>query len=375
MVCHNFGRLSRVLFLDGEPDRIPFYELFADREIMEAVTGETLSKTVFEATEEVERYLKEMIEKELIEHDLKVTAKFYSRLGYDYVPLVVPSLLSRDNILLADDTAELPRAKRLWQDESRGVIENREDFERYPWPDLDLIQEYYLPQYEFAKKNLPDGMMIIAGTSGGVLENVMWLMGAIPFFRALYRDPSLLRDMFYRIGTLLSHCCGLAAELEMVGALAMGDDMGYRTGAMISPQSLREYIFPWQKRCVENVHKHGNPFILHSCGNLKLVMDDLIDYVGIDAKHSYEDSSYPVMEYKNLYGHRIAVLGGVDMDKLCRSSETDLQPYVRGIVRECAPGGGYALGCGNTVANYMPLKNYLAMLEIGRKYGKYPIKS
>ncbi len=373
MGCQNFDRLSRVLFLDGEPDRVPFYELFADREIMEAITGESLSKIELRSRIEVVRHLKDIMEKGLIKHDLKVSIKFYSKLGYDYVPLGVPSLLSRDNILSADDTAEMARPKRLWQDENRGVIETREDFEQYPWPDLDQIDEFYVPQYEFVKENLPSGMMIIAGTSGGVLENVMWLMGAVPFFRALYRDPFLLKDMFEKIGTLISYCCDLAADLDMVGALAMGDDMGYKTGPMISPENLRKYVFPWQKRCVENVHKHGKPFILHSCGNLKLVMDDLIDYVGIDAKHSYEDSSYPVTEYKKIYGHRIAILGGVDMDKLGRLSEANIRPYVKGIIHECAPEGGYALGCGNTVANYIPLKNYLAMLEVGRKYGRYSI--
>ena len=48
-------------------------------------------------------------------------------------------------------------------------------------------------------------------------------------------------------------------------------------------------------------------------------MNDLIDYVKIDAKHSYEDSSYSVAEYKKLYGDRIAILGGIDMDKLSRN--------------------------------------------------------
>ena len=103
-------------------------------------------------------------------------------------------------------------------------------------------------------------------------------------------------------------------------------------------------------------------------------MEDLIDYVRIDAKHSYEDTTYPVTEYKRVYGDRIAILGGVDMDKLARMAKEDFQIYVRNVIRECAPGGGYALGCGNTVANYVKLENYLAMLEIGRRYGRYPMK-
>ena len=113
-------------------------------------------------------------------------------------------------------------------------------------------------------------------------------------------------------------------------------------------------------------------FIVHSCGNLKVVMDDIINYVGIDAKHSFEDTSYPVIEYKRLYGEKIAILGGVDMDKLSRMPNREFREYVRRIIRECAPGGGYALGCGNSVANYVDLKNYLSMLEMGRIYGRYP---
>ena len=36
----------------------------------------------------------------------------------------------------------------------------------------------------------------------------------------------------------------------------------------------------------------------------------------------------------------------------------------------CAPGGGYALGSGNTIANYVPVDNYLAMMAAGREFNK-----
>ena len=36
----DFGRLRQVLLRQGEPDRVPFIELFADAEIMAAVIGE-----------------------------------------------------------------------------------------------------------------------------------------------------------------------------------------------------------------------------------------------------------------------------------------------------------------------------------------------
>jgi len=171
----------------------------------------------------------------------------------------------------------------------------------------------------------------------------MWLIGAITFFRALYRDPFLSEDMSRKVVKVISYYCGLASEGEMIRALTMGDDMGYKNGPIISPEMLRRYIFPWQKRCVEKVHKHGKHFILHSCGNLKVVMYDIINYVGVEAKHSFEDTSYPVIEYKRLYDEKIAILGGVDMDKLSRMPNREFREYVRRIIRKRAPGGDMLL--------------------------------
>jgi uroporphyrinogen decarboxylase len=41
---------------------------------------------------------------------------------------------------------------------------------------------------------------------------------------------------------------------------------------------------------------------------------------------------------------------------------------VRRILEECAPGGGYLLGSGNSVTNYVPVENFLAMLDEGLKF-------
>ena len=97
-------------------------------------------------------------------------------------------------------------------------------------------------------------------------------------------------------------------------------------------------------------------------------MEDLIEKVKIDAFHSFQDSIMPVWEFKKKYGDRIATLGGVDVDKLSRFSEQRLRKYIKKILCKCMPDGRYALGSGNTVANYVPVKNYLIMLEEGLRW-------
>jgi uroporphyrinogen decarboxylase len=97
-------------------------------------------------------------------------------------------------------------------------------------------------------------------------------------------------------------------------------------------------------------------------------MDDLIDDVGIDARHSFEDVFEPVESFAARYGDRIAVIGGVDVDLLVRGTEEQVRARTREILEACAPGGGYVLGSGNSIANYVPLESFLAMVDEGWRY-------
>ena len=99
-------------------------------------------------------------------------------------------------------------------------------------------------------------------------------------------------------------------------------------------------------------------------------MKDLIEDVRIDALHSFEDTIVSVIDMKEQYGDRLSVLGGIDVDFLCRSSTEQVRERVRRTLEACMAGGGYCLGTGNSVTNYIPLDNYLAMLDQGRRYGR-----
>ncbi len=108
--------------------------------------------------------------------------------------------------------------------------------------------------------------------------------------------------------------------------------------------------------------------LLHACGNLRTLMDSLINYVQIDGRHSFEDVIEPVTEAKEKYGSQIALLGGIDVGFLCEANEEQVRKRVRETLDICHPGGGYCLGTGNSVVNYMPVENYLTMMDEGRRY-------
>jgi uroporphyrinogen decarboxylase len=100
------------------------------------------------------------------------------------------------------------------------------------------------------------------------------------------------------------------------------------------------------------------------------VIDDYIDLVKIDAKHSFEENVIPVQEVKKRWGNRMSLLGGMDVDFLVRNSTEAVRRKTREILEACHPGGGYFLGSGNWVTEYVPLDNYIAMLDEGRRFGQ-----
>ncbi len=347
----DFDRLRRALLRQGELDRVPLLELKADNEIVAAVMG--VDEGLPADQLEQERWTRLLVQ-------------FWYELGYDAVRLKCGLDLSLTKYA-ANDTASLNRGQRQWQSESEGPIANWADFEAYPWPEA---SDADFSQIELAGQILPAGMKLLISPYG-MLEPLMWLMGFAPFAMALYDSPDLVSAMVERITSIYAPIVDAVLDMDYVGGIFAGDDMGYKTGTMIAPEHLRQYVFPYHKLLAAKAHAKDKIYILHACGDIDEVMDDLIDDVRIDAKHSFEDIIMPVEAFRRQYGDRVGTVGGIDIDFLCRASEDELRARVRHILDVCMPGGGYVLGTGNSVANYVPVRNFLAMVDEGHRWGNH----
>ncbi|MFH0963979.1 MAG: uroporphyrinogen decarboxylase family protein [Planctomycetota bacterium] len=347
----DFGRLRKVLLREGLPDRVPFFEIFADMEISEAVLGRSAPRG---------DDAKALIQR--IAHEIA----FQHALGYDYVRVTAdPPFPSTTRP--ARNTAALAKGDRGWVVSVDSVIRSRSDLDSFRWP---VVADEQFAGLEYANRHLPDGMKII-GTQSGIFEHTEFLLGYENLCIKLAEDRDLVREVFTRVGELQHECFKRIVQYENVAALWYTDDLGFKTQTLISPRDLREFVFPWHKRMVDIAHERGLPALLHCCGNLEEVMENIIDGCGFDAKHSFEDAIMPVEEVKTKYGNRIAILGGIDVDFLTRASADDVRRRTRDVLEHCMPGGGFALGTGNSVANYIPVANYIAMLETGWELGRY----
>jgi len=283
--------------------------------------------------------------------NMKFLISAFINAGYDYANVVTPNFNITD--------WEHDEGKSVSQFDNK-QIQDRKSFENFDWPDPDE-GSYHL--YKEIEDFIPEGAKLIVYGPGGVIENVIQLVGYEKLSLLIYDDPALVKEIFDSVGSRLLAYYKRCLKYDSVGAIISNDDWGFKTQTFLSPGDMQKYLFPWHKKIVEAAHDIGKPVILHSCGNLINIMDIIIDELNFDGKHSFEDGIMPVEEAYDRWGDRIAILGGLDLNFIAKSEPEEITKRALNILEKSARKGGYALGTGNSVPDYIPDENYFAMLE------------
>jgi uroporphyrinogen decarboxylase len=251
-----------------------------------------------------------------------------------------------------------------------GPIQNRSDFDNYPWDELpERYWQVADKLFDILAQSLPEGMKAVGGIGNGVFELTQDLVGFEYLRYMLADDPKLFADLHRKIGDLMFSLWSrfLQKYSRYFVLCRFGDDLGFKTGTLIPPQTIISYIIPQYRRVIQLVHKAGLPFLLHSCGCIFDVMKPIIE-AGIDAKHSNEDAVAPYETWIKNYGGKIGLFGGIDVDRLCQSKPDEIYQYVMDAgTRFRKQAKGYALGSGNSIPAYIPVEGYTAMIRAAQK--------
>jgi uroporphyrinogen decarboxylase len=247
-----------------------------------------------------------------------------------------------------------------------GPIQTRDDFNKYPFDEIPKIfWETYKPHLDAIRDVTPDGMKAFGGCGYGIFESSQDLVGFEYLCVMQYLDPELFADLFQKIGDLYVNLwTDMIKNYDDIFVFyRMGDDLGYKTSTMLEPETIRKFILPQYHRIIDLVHSSGKKFLLHSCGCIFDLMEDIIS-LGIDAKHSNEDQISPFDKWIDLYNDRIGLFGGIDMNTLCLKGYND-------VFREVLEKGtefrrkakGFGLGSGNSIPGYVPVEGFTAMID------------
>ncbi|HPE70159.1 MAG TPA: uroporphyrinogen decarboxylase family protein [Thermotogota bacterium] len=344
----DFQTFREVLLGKKPAKKVHLVELIFDREIIEAVVRECLGKVPVPSEDaDFSTYWDQRI-------------AFWYRLGYDYIRVDGGVLVPFSQTKTGHDSSEVFQGSREWVDEGFGPIQSWKDFEQYPW---EVMEFQHLRHFEYVSRHLPEGMKMMVCPCSGVFEiSAESMLGFEGMSYLLYENPELVQAVFDKVGSILLQFYQNVSGMDNVAGFFQGDDLGYKTSTFLSPMHLRKLVFPWHRKFRDLAHSRDQMYWLHCCGNVQKVFPEMLETIGMDAFHSFQDAILPVDQFQQRYGDQLATLGGLDVDILVRGDERQVRQATRNILQRCMP-NRYAFGSGNSIANYIPLANFLAMLD------------
>jgi uroporphyrinogen decarboxylase len=298
--------------------------------------------------------------------DLKDEIEFWHRAEYDYVKLQPGADFNPGKVgALKNVTVMKEGVERKWASEATGVIGSMEDLDRYRFPSAG---DFDYSRFDSVEALLPEGMGVI-GQYGDIFTMTWEMMGFEHFSLQIYEDPELLNGLNQRVGELVVSMFRRMAASSAVDVLWYSDDIAYDSGLMVSPKVLHKYFFPWLEEIGAIARASGKPLMYHSDGVLYDVLPEIIR-CGVDALHPIEPKSMRLAEVKARFGGKISLIGHVDVDLLARGTPAEVREVVKQNITDAAGNGGYCVGSGNSIPEYVRVENYLAMLDASFEFGR-----
>lgn len=356
-----------------EPDRVPTGEFATDYTVIDQALGR---KTYWRAKRRYFEALWDGRRDEMVESMQRDIVQFTLDLGIDMVPLnLVPhrDFPFRKPKQLDEDT---------WEDECGNILKYSHETEDIglhkagdkpaPPSDFDLPpepdeSELELVSYVVEKLGKTHFIFCRPGRFHGLGYTAGW---SESMFLQVADDPDDVAEQQLRGAESLRETLKPFVEAGVDG-VALGADYGFNTGPFVSPRTFAKVYAPGLRRQCEIVHEFGLPCLFHSCGNNRLILDQMVD-AGIDAYQAIQPLER-IHEIKQLFGERLTLWGGVSSDTLCRGTPEEVRQQALFTLKHCAPGGGLILASSHSVMVKTPLANYLAMLDTLRDRGTYPI--
>ncbi|MCB8932894.1 MAG: hypothetical protein M9921_05265 [Fimbriimonadaceae bacterium] len=207
-----------------------------------------------------------------------------------------------------------------------------------------------LETFEMTRRQLGDEVFLI-----GMIEDPEWIVDVSRTMTGLVlRDFDLLMDR------------GVKPD----GVWIYGD-MAYRRGTMCSPAMYRELVWPDHKRMADWAHARGLPFIFHTDGDVKGVLEHYIE-AGFDCLQPLEaKAGMDVRSLSPVYGERLALFGNIDVMVMATNDLELVEHEVRTKLQAGMATRGYAYHSDHSVPPTVSWETYEFVIDLVDRHGNY----
>jgi uroporphyrinogen decarboxylase len=327
------------------PDRVPLFELFIDRKVIESIRpGSTYED-------------------------------FAEWAGLDVVTCLA----------MVEDAADMDwvdRGKGTWRDRWGGLqgftgevlsvpleparIACEEDLESYVPPDP--LKNRVIERARALVKRF-HGKKAVCAVGEDVFAVSQYLRAGLAGLMEDYiLRPELARRLA-RIGMEYHVELYRALVAEGVEIIALGDDYAGKTGTMMSPAHFEQFILPGLATIVKDIKARGACCIKHTDGDIWGILDSIVS-TGVDALGPLEGPYMQLDEVRRR--SRVGVVGNVDVDLLSRGSVEQVVAATREQLARVSPLGRHLLGSGNSISSSVRGENFMAMVRTVQEEGAVP---
>lgn len=255
------------------------------------------------------------------------------------------------------------------------------DLRTYPWPDpMDEVWTAGLMEKVAEARRLGDYAVCLS-LPVGFIHQTQFLRGYEAWLTDLLLDRPFIEALMDAVLEVQLEIFRRALALvgEKVDLVAIGDDIGFQNGPMVSPALYDAVIAPRQRRLFRALRETAPAALFyHTCGSILPMIPRLID-MGVQILNPVQVSAagMDTAVLKREYGRDICFWGAVDTQQvLPMGSPEEVRAEVRRRIDDLTDGGGYVLAAVHHVQHGVPPQNIIAMcdetLEYGRRRGAEP---
>ncbi len=213
-----------------------------------------------------------------------------------------------------------------------------------------------------ARERAARGMMITQNLVGGYMY-LRSLIGPGDLLYKFYDDPTLIHDCMKTWFELADAVIARHQEHVTLDELFLAEDICYNSGSLISPDMMREFLFPYYQQLIANIRARQIDPSRHlyiqidTDGDAAPVIP-VYQEIGMDAMSPFEVASGCDVVALGKQYPELAMFGGIDKRILAESKDA-IDREVERILPVMRERGGFIPTCDHGVPEEVPYENYL----------------
>lgn len=221
-------------------------------------------------------------------------------------------------------------------------------------------------QVKKAKEEQQKGTLVLGSMPGG-FDLPRQLMGEEELCYAYYEQPELIIDILKTAADTSIAVFERICEQVTIDQLSVHEDMAGKSGPLIGPSQIEEFIKPYYLVVWDLLKSKGTKiFSQDSDGNMDPVIDVFIES-GLTEMYPMEPGAgMDIVKVREKYGKKLSLKGGINKYVL-RDSKEAIRNELEYKMQKSMQKGGVVFGLDHRIPNGTPYEYYEYYVDLGRE--------